>query len=431
MPRLLIILLMTLFLGLRAMPAAAVMLWYDQTLIDAETNTWRVVYTIDNNGGAQDITEFNVLYDYDLYSAITDVSATPPWTTRTAVEPELIGADAQSGRFNAQAAGQVAIRPGESASSFAVEFEYAIIDGVPGVPGPQPYQLIANAGGTGTPVIIQEQGTAVNHMVTTNPPGRTFTVDGTPYTAPQSFAWAAGEKHTIAIATSPQAGTTGTQYVFATWSDSGAQSHSYTVPATPSTLTANFTTQYQLTTAITPTGKGSVSPVSGNWFAANSAVPVKAFPNVGYSFGSWTGAVAAPTSAATTVTMSGPLAIAASVNGSPALTAAITAASGLPTARLWTIKLTNSGQGIAYGARITGLTLTQTYGATCTLAPGISSLPIPVSPVNVAAAGGTSTGQVTIDFSGCPSTARFTAVIGFDANGGSVTGTKSYGNQTR
>jgi hypothetical protein len=186
-----------------------------------------------------------------------------------------------------------------------------------------------------------------------------------------------------------------------------------------------------LTTAVTPAGKGTVSPVSGNWFAADSVTPVKAFPNVGYSFGSWSGPVAVPTSAATTVTMSGPQTITASVTNSPALNAAITAASGLPNARLWTIKLTNSGQGFASGAHITGLTLIQTYGTACTRAPAISPLPIPVSPVDVAAAGGTATGQVTIDFSNCPSTARFTAVIGFDANGGTVTGTKSYGNQTR
>ena len=42
----------------------------------------------------------------------------------------------------------------------------------------------------------------------------------------------------------------------------------------------------------------------------------------------------------------------------------------------------------------------------------------PGFPVDVAAAGGTATGQVTFDFSGSPSTARFTATISYSATNG-------------
>jgi hypothetical protein len=268
-------------------------------------------------------------------------------------------------------------------------------------------------------------------IATATPTGLSITVDGTTYTAPQTFNWILGSSHTIAVPQyQNQIG--GTRSAFASWSDGLSLSHNITVPATATTYTATFGSQYQLTTAVNPVGKGTVSPVTGNWFADGTVVNVKGFPNTGYSFVNWSGPVSSAGTVTTTVTMSGgPQTITMNVSSSPALNAAITAASGPATARLWTIKLTNSGQGIASGARITGLTLTQTYGTACTVAPAISSLPIPVSPVDVAAAGGMATGQVTIDFSNCPSTARFTAVISFDANGGSVTGSKSYGNQTR
>src|SRR6187200_661647 len=64
----------------------------------------------------------------------------------------------------------------------------------------------------------------VQVTVQTNPTGRMFTVDGTPYTAAQSFSWQPGSNHTIAT-TSPQSGGTGVRYVWTRWSDNGAISH--------------------------------------------------------------------------------------------------------------------------------------------------------------------------------------------------------------
>jgi len=63
--------------------------------------------------------------------------------------------------------------------------------------------------------------------------------------------------------------------------------------------------QYLLTTGASPSSGGTVSPATGNQ-NANSAVALKATPSAGYVFSSWTGPVANPTSASTTVTMSGP-----------------------------------------------------------------------------------------------------------------------------
>src|SRR5262249_35017148 len=87
----------------------------------------------------------------------------------------------------------------------------------------------------------------VNVQVTvkTNPAGRSFTVDGTTYTATQTFSWVSGSSHTIAT-TSPQSGGAGVQYVWSTWSDHGAISHTV-APTANATYTATFKTQYFLT----------------------------------------------------------------------------------------------------------------------------------------------------------------------------------------
>ena len=85
----------------------------------------------------------------------------------------------------------------------------------------------------------------VQVTVQTNVAGLAFSVDGTPYTSPQTFSWVSGSHHTIAT-TSPQSGGTGVQYVWMNWSGGGGISHNVS-PNTDTTYTANFTTQYYLT----------------------------------------------------------------------------------------------------------------------------------------------------------------------------------------
>jgi hypothetical protein len=133
-----------------------------------------------------------------------------------------------------------------------------------------------------TPITIQ-----------TVPAGLQFTVDGgTAQTAPQTVSLSQGT-HTIAVAT-PQPGTAGTQYVFASWSDGGAVSHSITVGASAATYTATFTTQYLLTTAVAPAGSGSVSasPTSpSGYYNAGTSVQLTATANPGDQFSGWSGAL--------------------------------------------------------------------------------------------------------------------------------------------
>ena len=124
----------------------------------------------------------------------------------------------------------------------------------------------------------------VNMTVQTNPTGLSFSVDGTTYTATQTFSWPPGSSHTIATI-SPQSGTTGVRYVWSRWSDSGTISHTV-APATNKTYTATFNTQYFLT--MTAGSGGTITPISG-WKPSGSTVSITAKPSTGYIFTSWSG----------------------------------------------------------------------------------------------------------------------------------------------
>ncbi len=73
-------------------------------------------------------------------------------------------------------------------------------------------------------------------------------VDGTSVSSPTIFQWQVGSVHSLQ-AVSPAAGQTGTQYVWSSWSDGGDQTHSFTVPSSGATITANYKVQYQVTFA--------------------------------------------------------------------------------------------------------------------------------------------------------------------------------------
>ena len=100
-----------------------------------------------------------------------------------------------------------------------------------------------------------------NYTITTNPAGLQITVDGTTYTAPQTFSWSPGSSHNLSLP-SPQGGT-GTRYVFSSWSDGGSQSHTVTMPASGTTYTANFLPQYSLTVSVSPVAGGTVESFRG------------------------------------------------------------------------------------------------------------------------------------------------------------------------
>ncbi len=182
----------------------------------------------------------------------------------------------------------------------------------------------------------------VNVTVGTAPASLSFSVDGTSYTSAQTFSFDQGSTHTIATS-SPQPGTTGVQSVWDNWSDAGAISHSITAPTSDTTYTANFHMEYQLTTGVS-SGHGTVSPASGSYFPGGSTVSLLATADAGYVFSTWTGPVANPSSASTTVVMSGPTSVTAQ------FVAPDFALSGSPGSRTVV-----QGQATSYTVTITGL----------------------------------------------------------------------------
>ena len=147
---------------------------------------------------------------------------------------------------------------------------------------------------------------SISVTLQSNPSGRSFTVDGTTYTAAQTFSWVSGSGHTIAT-TSPQSGGAGIQYVWSSWSDGGTISHTV-APTSGTNYTANFTTEYFLTVNM-GTGGSSVSPASG-WYNSGATVGISATTAGGYSFSSWTGTGTGSysgSSQSSSVTMNGPI----------------------------------------------------------------------------------------------------------------------------
>jgi len=141
--------------------------------------------------------------------------------------------------------------------------------------------------------------------VQTSPAGRSFSVDGTPYTTAQTFSWVPGSSHTIAT-TSPQNGATGVRYVWTSWTGGGAISHTV-APTTNKTYTANFRTQYYLTMAHGP--NGTVTPASG-FKNSGAVVSIHATPTSGHSFTGWTGSGTGSYTGAnnpTSITMGSPI----------------------------------------------------------------------------------------------------------------------------
>ena len=124
------------------------------------------------------------------------------------------------------------------------------------------------------------------------PAGLVVSVDGTPYTLPHAFWWREGSSHAVAVG-SPQAGTTGTRYAFASWSDGGVRNRTVSAAA-PTDLVASFATQYHLT-ATSPHGTPMCGDSSDCWYDAGRTATLQVELTVTdpigtrYVFLRWTG----------------------------------------------------------------------------------------------------------------------------------------------
>jgi hypothetical protein len=220
--------------------------------------------------------------------------------------------------------------------------------------------------------------------IQTSPAGLSFIVDGTTYTGAQTFTWTVGSNHTIAAAT--QSPAAGTQYVWLSWSDAGAASHTVTVPATATNYTANFQTQYLLTTQASPSLGGSLSS-GGAFYSAGTSVAVSATPSNGFSFGGFSGGLSG-TATPQAVIMNGPVTVVANFTSLSPNLAVTSSAQSIDSNGNVTVgvNLINSGLGSATNATITSIVPTIVSGTGTiavetalpanvgTLAPGASAL---------------------------------------------------------
>jgi uncharacterized repeat protein (TIGR01451 family) len=258
-------------------------------------------------------------------------------------------------------------------------------------------------------------------LATASPTGLLVSADGGSnyFPAPHTFPLVPGSHPTI-VTQSPQAGPAGTQYVWVSWSDAGAVSHSITTPGVATTYTATFKTQYLLTTAVSPNAsEGSISPATG-YVDAGSIVPVTGTPNTGYVFTGFSGGLSGVTNPQN-ITVSAPVTVTANFQPGPtALGGSFGVKSGPFNARVWPVNIGNNGPGVALGAQVTAFTVVQT-------SPGTPCTPVVVTPmpavVGDIAPGGTKAASVTVNFTGCGPVALFTVTATVNANNGVATGT--------
>lgn len=163
----------------------------------------------------------------------------------------------------------------------------------------------------------------VQVTVVTSPAGLIADVNGAS-AGSLPLTWNIGTNYTL-YASSPQTlvSTPYTRYVFSSWSNGVTSTTSPTdvvpAPASATTYTALFTTQYQLSASA---GAGGTVTVTNGYYNQGSAQPILATPYAGYVFSGWTGSsdIANPASASTTITMNKPETIAASFTAVPVAT---------------------------------------------------------------------------------------------------------------
>jgi hypothetical protein len=110
-------------------------------------------------------------------------------------------------------------------------------------------------------------------------------VDGNTVLPPARFVWDEDNPHVIS-AVSPVSNVEGVRYIFQNWSDSGAMSHQINGPLEPTTITAVYETQYELT--IQKCENGKLSPSTGShWYSSMKSINITAIPESGYYLKNW------------------------------------------------------------------------------------------------------------------------------------------------
>jgi hypothetical protein len=249
--------------------------------------------------------------------------------------------------------------------------------------------------------------------LTTVPPGLPVSVDNGPAQTAPFIANLSPGLHNISVPGILTEG--GTQFVFTSWSDFSAASHLISVVgSSPATYTANFQTQYLLTTAASPFAGGSLTPPgAGAFYPAGTVVTVTANPSIGYQFANFSGGTLTGSTISQNVTMNGPTNVVANFTPVQA-NLAVSIASRTPSGPNLVVSftLTNSGLGTAMNATITSIT-----GISDVSGSGAVTVASPTTPLNLGpiSPGGSASGSITFNW---PSTAtRVTFTVNFVADG--------------
>jgi len=193
-----------------------------------------------------------------------------------------------------------------------------------------------------------------NFSLVSQPAGLSLTLDGQPFTAPLTVAGVVGLLREVGAPSPQQNG--GTRNVFLSWSDAQPQVHNVMTPAANATYAASFQTQYLLSTVVSPAGAGTLS--GGGWFNAGSTVNVNASPAAGWQLTSLSGA-----GASGAVLIDAARTVIANFEPLPGfLMMSIVSKQNGPGAadRVWTLRVSNSGQGPVVNARLSGVQITLT-----------------------------------------------------------------------
>ena len=126
--------------------------------------------------------------------------------------------------------------------------------------------------------------------VAANVAGLLIEVDGRGYTAPHSFDWEPGSIHTIGTVSPQKLGIDYFRYLFAKWSDGGAQTHSVTASSETTVFIANFSEQIRPDPSVHPSEGGTVRfdpPSVDGFYPRFSFIKAIAEPAAGFSFEHW------------------------------------------------------------------------------------------------------------------------------------------------
>ena len=209
---------------------------------------------------------FNVSYavDLDFFSCPADIAVVTKNCTVPLVcqpgaiceEPGYVILNGTSFTANAE----IFVGAGSTAVAEAHPNPGWVFSGWLPVPGSgNASQAFQNTWTVNGPMILYPQFTQARQVsvtVQTVPAGLQTLVDRTPYFAPVQLEWGLGSVHQLG-GISPQYDLHGTLWVFDSWSDNGAYSHTYTVPSTGQaaiSLTANYVTGTLTTFLTTPQG---------------------------------------------------------------------------------------------------------------------------------------------------------------------------------